>query len=257
LPGGQLPVFNGRAPYGPAIAEFAPNPMTIQNQGLFASFVSGSTLFNLAIDAATEHGAAKILAEPTLTTLSGQEAHFLSGGEFPIPVPNGLAGVGIVYKEYGVGLNFTPVILMDGHINLKIAVAVSELSDANSVGISQAGVSSTFVVPSVTKRSASTMVELGDGQTIGIAGLVNESMRDIVTKFPGLGSIPILGALFRSQDYQKGQTELVILVTPHLAKPLPPGVAPLPTDGFVEPNDVDFFLFGRTEGHKPAASGNP
>ncbi len=249
--GGLLPVFNGRAPYGPNIAEFKPNDMAIQNQGLFASFVNGSSLFNLAIDAAKENGAAKILAEPTLTTLSGKEAHFLSGGEFPIPVPNGLAGVGIVYKEYGVGLTFLPVVLSDGHINLKIDVSVSEIVSGNSIGITQQGVTSTFLVPSVAKRGASTTVELGDGQTIGIAGLVNETVRDLVTKFPGLGSIPVLGALFRSQDFQKGQTELVILVTPRLAKPLPQGVMPLPTDGFVEPSDADFYLFGRTEA--PAA----
>lgn len=259
--GGLLPVFNGRAPYGPNIAEFQPNNMTIQNQGLFASFLNNEFLFNLALDAAKENGVAKILAEPTLTTLTGQEAHFLSGGEFPIPVLQGVGGVGIVYKEYGVALKFTPVVLSDGHINLQIGVSVSEIVNNNSIGVTQSGVTSSFIVPSVSKRSASTTVELGDGQTIGIAGLINENVRELISKFPGLGSIPVLGALFRSQDFQKGQTELVILVTPRLAKPLPAGNVHLPTDGFVEPTDAEFYWLGQTESsHAPsgaATSRNP
>jgi pilus assembly protein CpaC len=253
-PGGKLPVFGNRAPYGPAIAEFVPNPMQIQNQGLFASYLSAETLFNLALDAARENGVAKILAEPTLTTLTGQEAQFLSGGEFPIPVPQGINGVGIEFKEFGVGLKFVPVVLSDGHINLRIAVSVSELIDANSIAVSQEGVTARFFVPSLTKRSASATVELGDGQTIGIAGLINENLREVVSKFPGLGDLPVLGALFRSQEFQKGQTELVILVTPRLAKPLPEGGVKLPTDGFVEPSDADFFLLGRIEGTRAGAA---
>jgi len=248
---GRMPVFDGSAPWGPVVDEFAPTDMAIQNQGLFASFLSGSFLFNTAIDAAKEKGLAKILAEPTLTTLTGQEAKFLSGGEFPIPVPQGTNGtVTIEFKEFGVGLKFLPVVLNSGHINLKVNVSVSELSDCSSVVVQSQSTTRSFLVPCLSSREASGTVELGDGQTMGLAGLINDSLREVVTKFPGLGSIPVLGALFRSQQYRKGETELVILVTPRLAKPLPPGGIPLPTDNFVEPSDAEFYLLGRTEGRR-------
>jgi pilus assembly protein CpaC len=235
------------------IDEFAPNDMSIQNQGLFASFLNDNFLFNLALDAAKEKGLAKILAEPNITTLTGQEAQFLSGGEFPIPVPNGNNGVTIEFKEFGVGVRFIPVVLASGHINLKLNISVSELVQSNNVALKLPETTSTFFIPSLTKRSASGTVELGDGQTIGLAGLINENLRQVVTKFPGLGSVPILGALFRSQDYLKGETELVILVTPHLAKPLAPGQIKLPTDSYVEPSDTDWYLRGAIEG-KPKTS---
>ncbi len=205
-------------------------------------------LINVTIEAAKENGLAKILAEPNLTTLSGQEAKFLSGGEFPIPVPQGDDNVTIEFKEFGVGVGFLPIVLGDGRINMVLNVSVSELSNANSVAVGSGGSSSSFLVPSLTKRSANSTVELMDGQTIGIAGLLNENMREVISKFPGLGDIPILGHLFRSQEYIKGETELVILVTPHLVKPISPGDIKLPTDSFVEPNDAEFYLLGRMEG---------
>jgi len=217
----RVPVFNGIAPAGPAIDEFAPSDMTIENQGLFASYLSSKFLFNLAIDAAKEKGLAKILAEPTLTTLTGQEAKFLSGGEFPIPVPNGFNGVTIEFKEFGVGLKFLPVVLSGGHINLRVNVSVSELSDCSSVALQSDTATRQFFIPCLEKRDASGTIELGDGQTMGLAGLINENLREVVTKFPGLGSVPVLGALFRSQSFRKGETELVILVTPRLARPSP------------------------------------
>jgi pilus assembly protein CpaC len=234
--------------WGPAIDQFLPNPMSIADKGLFASFLNQSFLFNIALDAAKNSGMAKILAEPTLTTLTGQEAKFLSGGQFPIPVAGNNGQVGIEYKDFGVGLRFIPVVLSDGHINLKLNISVSELVDTTSLGVSVANAGATFVVPSLTARQASATVELGDGQTIGLAGLLNESLRQSVNKFPGLGSVPVLGALFRSQSYQKGDTELVILVTPHLAKPLPKDQIRLPTDSLVEPSDADFYFWGRMEG---------
>jgi pilus assembly protein CpaC len=250
----RVPVFDGIAPAGPAVDEFAPNDLLIEDQGLFASYLSSDFLFNVAIDAAKEKGLAKILAEPTLTTLTGQEAKFLSGGEFPIPVPQGLNGVTIEFKEFGVGLKFLPVVLNSGHINLKINVSVSELSDCSSVVVESVNVSRSFLVPCLQKRDASGTIELGDGQTMGLAGLINDNLREVVTKFPGLGSVPVIGALFRSQQYLKGETELVILVTPRLAKPLPPGGVRLPTDSFVEPSDTEFYLLGRTEGKGDGAA---
>jgi pilus assembly protein CpaC len=157
-------------------------------------------------------------------------------------------------------VKFLPVVLDSGRINLQLNISVSELVSGNTVAIAQEGVSSSFVIPSLTKRSAISTVELANGQTIGIAGLINENMREVITKFPGLGSIPGIGALFRSQDFIKGETELLILVTPHLAKPLTPKEVRLPTEGFAEPSDFDWFVMGRTEGKAdnttPAAATN-
>jgi pilus assembly protein CpaC len=214
----------------------------------------------MALNMAKDKGLAKILAEPTLTTLSGQEATFLSGGEFPIPVPQGnLGSVTIEYKDFGVGLKFLPVVLGNGVINLKLSVDVSEINDSNSVLISPITTNSTFIVPALTKRSAQVTVELKDGQTIGIAGLISENVREMIRKFPGLGSIPIIGALFRSESFIKGETELVIMVTPHLAKPIDPDDITLPTDSFVEPGDWEFYWMGRMEGdrERPKADAEP
>lgn len=241
LPGG------GGATTGPVVDEFAPSDLVIQDKGLFASYLSSSFAMNLVIDAAKENGLARILAEPTLTTLTGQEATFLSGGEFPIPVPRSVDNVTIEFKEFGIGLRMLPVVLSEGRINVKLDVSVSELSNATSVVLNPGRTSSTFVIPALTKRSASGTVELADGQTIGLAGLINDTTRSMVKKFPGLGSVPVLGALFRSQDFLKGQTELVILVTPRLAKPVDPKKVPLPTDAYREPSDAEFYWMGRQQ----------
>jgi len=252
----RIPVFNNTAPLGPVIDEYMPNDMLIKDKGFFASLLTENALFNVAFDAAKENGLAKILAEPTLTTQTGQVAEFLSGGEFPIPVPQGGANnaVTIEFKEFGVGVKFLPVVLDNDRINLQLNISVSELVSGNTIGITQEGVTSSFIIPSLTKRSAISTVELADGQTIGIAGLINENLREVVTKFPGLGNIPGIGALFRSQEFVKGETELLILVTPHLAKPLRPEQIRLPTEGFAEPSDIDWFLMGRTEGKRAAAA---
>lgn len=260
----KLPVFPGtlssglpQQPWGPAITEFLPTTMSIQNQGIFATFLDKNFLFNLALDAAKEQGLARILAEPTLTTLSGQEATFVSGGEFPIPVPQNFTSVTIVFKQFGIAVKFLPVVLNSGHINLTLNVSVSELESGNTVSLSLPGTSSNFVIPSLSERSATGVVELSDGQTIGLAGMLHETTRSLVTKFPGLGSIPVLGALFRSQNYQKGETELVILVTPRLARSLPPGKVRMPTDSYVEPTDTDFFFRGHIEHAGPKTPAVP
>ena len=240
---------NGGAafPGGDVANAFLPSTPTIQQAGLFGQFLSNSFEFNFAIDAAREKGLAKILAEPTLTTLTGQEAEFLSGGEFPIPVPRGDDGITVEFKEFGVGLRFLPVVLGSGKINFKLNVSVSQIVNQNTLGLSDENSTSSFIVPSLTRRSAAVTLELNDGQTMGIAGLINEQLREIVSKFPGLGGLPVLGGLFRSQEFINNESELVILVTPRLAKPLE-GEISLPTDGFVEPSDLEFYLLGRTEG---------
>ena len=252
----RVPALPGLNPWGPAVDEFAPNDLSIGNQGLFGAFLDDDFLFNLAIDAAKEKGLAKILAEPTLTTLTGQEAEFLSGGRFPIPVDNGNDGIDIEFEQFGVAVKFLPVVLSDNRINLKVNVSVSELVDTGSLVLGTPGVSSATFVPALRERSASTTVELGDGQSMGIAGLVDDNLRSVVTKFPGLGDLPILGTLFRSNNFQKGQTELVILVTPRLARPIAPGSVTLPTDSFVEPTDSEFFWGGQIEGKPRNAGGH-
>jgi pilus assembly protein CpaC len=240
--------------WGPAVTEFAPSDSTIENTGLFMHYLSGDLLFETVIDAAKNKGLAKVLAEPNLTTLSGQEAKFISGGEFPIPIPQANGSVTIKFKEYGVGLVFVPVVLDSGMVSLKVNVSVSELADDNAVRLGFAeGLSSTsYFIPALTKRAANATVEVPSGQTIAIAGLINENLRESLRKFPGLGDLPILGNLFRSQEFVKGQTELIIFVTPRFAKPFDPELAKLPTDDFVEPDDTEFYLLGRMEGRRPS-----
>jgi pilus assembly protein CpaC len=200
-------------------------------------FHSGSASWTGFIDALKEDGLAKVLAEPTLIAQSGQTASFLAGGEFPVPVPQGLGTVAIEYKPFGVGLAFTPTVLSD-KINIKVAPEVSELDFSTAVRFSG------FVVPGLTTRRASTTVELGDGQSFAIAGLLRDSARETISKYPLIGDIPILGSLFRSKSFQKNETELIIIVTPHLVKPLNMAEQTLPTDYYVEPDDAEFYLWG-------------
>lgn len=242
---------------GPEQTLVTPSVPSITASGLFGSYLSHSFAANAMLDAYRQEGLAKILAEPTLTTQSGQEAQFLSGGSFPIPVPEQNGVIGIQYKDFGVKLDFVPVILDTGRINLKLNVSVSELTSTNSLVVTPITSSTVFAVPALTERRAISTVELSDGQTIGIAGLMNDSMQTAAKKFPGLGDLPILGQLFRSQDFQDGRTELVILVTPRLAKPLEPGAVHLPTDSIVPPSNPGFFLWGHMQGNAPPESAAP
>lgn len=223
--------------------------------GFLAQFASGSFAFDMVLEAAKENRSAKVLAEPTLVTLTGQEAEFISGGEFPIPITED-DGITIEYKEFGVGVKFLPVVLDSGRINLALNVSVSEISNTNAL-LLDSGVDSVLgdgvaqFIPSLSKRSAQSTVELSNGQTIAIAGLINENMRDAVSRFPGLGDISIIGHLFRSQEFISGETELVILVTPHIAKPVDARLVRLPTERFVAPNDFEFYMLGKTKGRNP------
>lgn len=247
--GPAAPTFGGGQAMPSIATEILRAPLGIATTGLFASYLDGSTLFDLVIEAAQENGLAKVLAEPTLTTLTGQEATFHAGGEFPIPVAGGTnQGTRIIFKDFGINLGFLPTVLDSGTISLKLNIKVSELSNQNAVAVSVPDTGTAFFVNSLTTRSASSTVELGNGQTMGIAGLINENLRERVNKFPGLGDLPILGHLFRSQEFVQGKTELVILVTPHFAKPVQREQLTLPTDAFVEPSDMEFYLLGYTEG---------
>jgi pilus assembly protein CpaC len=217
-------------------------PSTAVN-ALFRFDVGGATWTGF-IDALKEDGLIKILAEPTLISMSGQEASFLAGGEFPVPQAGGLGTTSVFYKKFGVELSFTPTVLSENKISIKVHPSVSELDFTNAVFLEG------FVVPGLNKREAVTMVELADGQSFAIAGLLQESVRDIVQKFPLLGDIPILGALFRSRAFQKRETELIIIVTPHLVKPLNLAEQTLPTDYYIEPNDIELYILGLMEGRK-------
>ena len=203
-----------------------------------------------SLDLMQNDGLVSTLAEPNLTALSGETASFLAGGEFPIPVSQGNQAVTIEYKQYGVGLAFTPIVLADGRISMRVRPEVSELSDAGSVKLGG------YTVPSLTTRRAETTVELGSGQSFMIAGLLQNRNRNSIVKAPFLGDLPILGALFRSTSYQRDETELVIIVTPYLVRPVSNQLA-LPVTGYRAPTDVEINLEGQTfkgpKGPRPVA----
>jgi len=212
-------------------------------------WTAAGTLWTVFLDLLKQQNLGRVLAEPNLVTTSGQKASFLAGGEFPIPVPQsgigGAATITIEYKRFGVQLEFTPTVLNDAKIAVKVHPIVSELDTSLGVPFVLEG---GYVVPGLRVREMDTHVEVRDGQTFSIAGLLSDTSRNIINKFPVLGDIPILGVLFRSTNYQKNETELVALVTPHLVKPLAPGAARLPTDKWIEPTDVDTYLLGLQQG---------
>ncbi len=217
------------------------NPLLLSNAvNASVGFLRGDPII-VAIDALQEDGLLQILAKPTLIAQSGQSASFLAGGEFPYPVPQGLDRVTIDWKSFGVSLNFTPTVLGNDTISMVVAPEVSDLNYTQA--ISYAG----FIIPSIDTRRMSTVVELKDNQSFAIAGLLKNNVRESVNKFPVLGDIPILGALFRSTKFQKEETELVVIVTPHLVKPIDADKMPLPTDSFEEPSPAEFLLLGRLE----------
>lgn len=208
--------------------------------GIFG-FTTGSLSWQGIIDALKEENLVKVLAKPTLVAVSGQEAAFLAGGEFPIPIPQAFGVVTIQYKKFGVGLSFTPNVLDSKHIAITVAPEVSELDFQNSLRFQG------FQIPAITTRRAATSIELADGQSFAIGGLLRDNVRESVKKLPYLGDLPILGALFRSTSFQKNETELLIIVTPHLVKPLDVATQALPTDFFVEPNDFELYMLGFPE----------
>jgi len=205
------------------------------------------------IDADKQDSLVRVLAEPNVLAISGQEGTFLAGGKFYIPVGQDNNRVTLEEKEFGVGLRFTPTVLAGGRINLKVAPEVSELS-REGIGISAAGVNGTAIMPLVTTRRASTTVQLYDGQSFAIGGLVRNNLVTSLKGLPGLGEVPVLGALFRSTDYQQDRSELVFLITARLVKPLPGAAYALPTDALPVPSRADVLLGGRLEGAAPASA---
>jgi pilus assembly protein CpaC len=226
-------VLSGASPFGFAIARIA----------------GGGALTDVAINALEEKGIARSLAEPNLVALSGDTASFLAGGEYPIPVAGSLGQVTVDYKKYGVGLAFTPTVLGRGLINLKIEPEVSSIDTTHGVSVGGG-----ITVPALIVRRASTTLELRDGQSFMLGGLLQSNNQNTIDQLPWLGTVPVLGALFSSKSYQKDETDLVIVVTPHLVRPGRPGdVIRTPADDTLPPNDADFFLMGKMEMTKAEA----
>jgi pilus assembly protein CpaC len=243
--GQDFSLLEGLSPDFPS-TDFIP---TLARPGALTEFTgfTGNWTFNALLDFLETRGVVKTLAEPNLVVLSGDTANFLAGGEFPVPVPQtgaqGGSTITIEFKEFGVGLSFTPTLLGEGLINLVVTPEVSSLDPTTSVVIPGVGLS----VPGLATRRATTTVELRDGQSLAIAGLLRDDFSDAIDQWPWLGDIPILGALFRSSQYQSEQTELVIVVTPRLVTPVMAGTIATPADSFVPPSEVDLFWLGRLE----------
>lgn len=213
------------------------------------------------IDGEDKDELVKILAEPTVMAISGQEGSFLAGGKIFIPVSqtNALGGAGTITleeKEFGVGLRFTPTVLAGGRINLRVAPEVSEVNpEGIGVSLNSGLLTGTSVLPSITTRRASTTVQLFDGQTFAIGGLIKNNVKQNLKQFPFLGDVPILGALFRSNSFQNDRTELLFVVTPRLVKPLPPDYK-LPTDAYTPPSRMEQIFGGKLEGQRPKSDNN-
>ncbi|MEL7189077.1 MAG: type II and III secretion system protein family protein [Pseudomonadota bacterium] len=189
-----------------------------------------------ALDLSEQIGLVTTISEPNLTALSGETATFLAGGEFPIPISQGLGNVAVEFRQFGVSLAYTPTVLSNGRISLRLRPEVSELSSSGSVTLNG------FEIPSLTTRRTETTVELGSGQSFMIAGLLSNNSQNSLDKAPGVGDVPILGNLFRSRSFRKGETELVIIATPYLVKPVNARDIKLPTDGFHTANEIDQLL---------------
>jgi pilus assembly protein CpaC len=250
---GQFGNAAGAAAVGNVAEVLVGGPSAAARARLVASG-SGATLFG--VDAQKKDGLVRVLAEPNIMAISGQSASFLSGGKIFIPVAqardSGGTTMTLEEKEFGVGLKFTPTVLEGTRFNLKLVSEVSELAQTGSPFTTVGGVTS--VLPSITTRKIDTTVQLNDGQSFAIAGLIRNNVTQTLSRFPGLGEVPILGALFRSTEFQKDQTELIFIVTPRLVKPA--AALALPTDKHVEPGRDDMLLKGKTEGEAapPAAA---
>jgi pilus assembly protein CpaC len=241
--GGLTVVPNPANPSAPGTVSTVLNlTKGVAGAGVFG-FSAGGIQFNAMLEALENKGLVRTLAEPNLTALSGQEAKFLAGGEYPIPISD-KDGISISYKPFGVELAFTPRVVDGDVINLAINAAVSAID--TTVSIQNGG----FAVNAFKRRETTTTVEMHDGESFAIAGLLQDDFRDLNSQVPWLGDIPVLGSLFRSADYQRNQSELVIIVTPHLVSPTRGQALALPTDRVRPPSEAELFLFGRTSSGK-------
>ncbi len=239
------PALNGS--FGAAVGDAA-SGVGLTWSGLTAGNTRGGTLLGLNMQA--QDGIVRVLAEPNIMAISGQSASFLSGGKIFIPVSQKDGVVTLSEKEFGVGLIFTPTVL-DGRINLKVMSEVSELSQTGTPFTTFGGV--TAILPSMTSRKVDTTVQLGDGQSFAVAGLIKNNITEALNKFPGLGDVPVVGALFRSTEFQNDKTELMFVVTPRLVQPSN-GSFTLPTDNHIAPSRADVMIRGAGEAPEPAPS---
>ena len=220
-------------------------PGTNENNGaILFGFDIGSVEVGILLEALESKGMVRTLAEPNLTALSGQEAKFLAGGEYPVPVAQENDTVTVEFKPFGIELNFIPRVVDGDLINLELEAAVSAIDPSNGFEVDA------FRIDAFRRREASTTVEMRDGESFAIAGLLQDDFRDLNGQVPWLGDIPVLGALFRSAEYQRDQSELVIIVTPHLVTPTRGEALALPTDRVTPPSERDLFLFGRVAGDR-------
>lgn len=215
---------------------------------------------NGIIDALDQEGLISVLAEPNLSAVSGQTASFLAGGEFPVPVSQQQGTISVEFKPFGVSLDFTPTVLSDDRISIKVRPEVSQIDSANSVvlnsGTTSNGSSVGLQIPGLSVRRVETTVEMASGESFVIGGLLQNNMRDVLTRVPGLGSIPILGKLFSSSDYQNNKSELVVIVTPYLVRPAKPGALATPQDSMRPATDIEYILH-RKIGLDPLTSSVP
>ena len=248
-----LPAGSISLPFDPRTGQFVTGGTTfdLANLGLGAGKTAiglAGRLFGVdvaaALDMAETEGLMTTLAQPNLTALSGETASFLAGGEIPIPLSTGLGQVSVEYKQYGVSLAFTPLVLDNGRISMRVRPEVSELTNEGAVRLNG------FSVPGISTRRTETTVELGSGQSFMIAGLMRNSHQGTVDRTPGAGNVPVLGALFRSQSFRRNETELVIIVTPYLVQPVNANDIVLPTDGYKSSTDVERILLGKMDSSK-------
>lgn len=234
----------------------APNPITggtnfiTDGNNFFGGLPIGNLDINFMIDALEEEGVISVLAEPNLTTLSGEEASFLAGGEYPVPIFQ-REGISIQYKEFGVSLNFTPTVLDNGRINIHLSPEVSQLTSSGAITVQGLN------IPALSTRKVETTIELGSGQSFAIAGLISNNGVHDITKFPWLADIPILGALFRSSKFTRQESELVIIVTPYIVEPSSEARMRLPTDNFRFPSDKERYMGSQSYVGTPASIPEP
>lgn len=223
----------------PAGAGAPSNPTVGNTSGFGAQWQSGPNRVQGVLRALEENGLLHMLAEPNLTAISGETANFLAGGEFPVPVAQQLGTISVEFKKFGIGLAFTPVVMSEGRISLKVSTEVSELSNQGAVILSN------IAIPALKVRRAETVVELPSGGSLVMAGLLSDQSKQALSGYPGLKNLPILGTLFRSRDFLKNETELVVIVTPYVVKPVARAELAQPDDGFGWASDVNTDLLGQ------------
>jgi pilus assembly protein CpaC len=221
-------------PGGPVL-----NPAVVNTSGFGTQWTSGGSRVQSVLRALEEDGLLHTLAEPNLTAVSGETANFLAGGEFPIPIAQQLGTISVEFKKFGIGLSFTPVVMSEGRISLKVSTEVSELSNQGAVVLSN------ISIPALKVRRAETVVELPSGGSLVMAGLLSDQSKQALSGYPGLKDLPILGTLFRSRDFLKNETELVVIVTPFVVKPVPRQQLAQPDQGFGWASDVDSDVLGQ------------